>query len=433
MERQRARRERVFPAVSRKFLNSTTDTALQTYTLFDLNEHIRRVMALNFPQPLWLSAEIGQANPSRGHVFFDLVQKGDFEVVAQAQAVLWQKDLARLRAAHGQAADEVLREGLQVRLQVRVDFSERYGLKLVVADLDPAFTFGQLELERRATIQALQQTGLLRRNAALLLPRVLQRVAVITSETAAGYQDFREHLAQNQHGYRFDLQVFASAMQGKKVEAELPAALARVGEKYQQFDCAVVLRGGGTRLDLAAFDGLEVCKSVAYAPIPVLTGIGHDVDETVLDLVAHTALKTPTAVADFLVQHNFEFENQLRLLGAGVRQLAQNLLKTSDLAIANMEQNLRWSARERLRSAGWHLAQAEQSLPVLARQTLRNAASRLAEADALCRAFDPATMLRRGYSLTLKNGKTVRSTDELRPGDALEIVLADGRVRSTVE
>lgn len=405
---------------------------MQTHTLSDLTEHIRRVIALNFQQPLWIGAEIGQANPARGHIFLDLVQKGETDVVAQAQAVLWQKDLLRLRAAHGKNVDEVLREGLQVRLQVRVDFSERYGLKLIVADLDPAFTFGQLELERRATIQTLQQLGLLDRNAALLLPRVLQRVAVVTSETAAGFQDFREHLAQNPYGYCFDLQVFASAMQGKNVEAELPAALARIAENRAQFDCAVVLRGGGARLDLTAFDGLEVCKAVAFAPLPVLTGIGHDVDETVLDLTAHTALKTPTAVADFLVQHNFMFENEVARLGASIRQMGQNLLKINELAVFNLEQNLRWATRERLRSAHWQLEQAARNLPALARQNLRTADRRLAEAEAICRAFDPATVLRRGYSLTLKNGKAVRSAAQIAPGDELETRLHDGSVHSIV-
>ena len=166
------------------------------YTLFDLNEHSRRVLALNYRQALWIAAEIAQAGQSRGHFYLDLVQKGaDDDIVAQSQAVLWASDFRRLRSTLGADLDAVLREGLAVKMQVRVDFHERYGLKLVITDLDPAFTFGQIEIRRRQTIQTLRELGLLERNRSLPLPPVLLRIAVVSSEGAAGFEDFREHLA----------------------------------------------------------------------------------------------------------------------------------------------------------------------------------------------------------------------------------------------
>ncbi len=409
---------------------------MQTYTLFDLHEHIRRVLALNYPETLWVTAEIAQLNNSRGHIYLDLVQKGadpDSDIAAQAQAVIWQRDYQQLRLSLGLALQEVLQEGRAVRLQVRVDFHERYGLKLIISDVDPAYTFGRIELQRRQTIDTLRQLGLLERNRALPLPPVLQRIAVVSSEGAAGFQDFREHLAQNTFGYRFDCRLFRSAMQGKNLETELVAALDAVAARRSAFDCAVILRGGGARLDLAGFDRLELCKAAAALPLPLFTGIGHEVDETVLDLVAHSALKTPTAVADFLIQHNLFFENKLLRLGEAIREQAGHHLRVSALELGNLETALRWGARERLRNARRQVDNLHTALPGLVRQRINRAVASLDQADALCAALHPDAVLRRGFSLTLKNGAVVTSADAVVPGDVLETRLREGTVISKVE
>lgn len=404
------------------------------YTLFDLNEHVRRVLALNFQNPIWIAAEIAQADSSRGHFYLDLVQKGaGDELVAQGQAVLWASDYRRLRAAIGGDLDAVLREGLEVKMQVRVDFHERYGLKLIIADLDPAYTFGQIELQRRQTIQTLRELGLLEKNRLLSLPPVLQRVAVVSSENAAGFQDFQEHLAQNPFGYHFECQLFASAVQGKNAEAELREALEQIAAQSENFDCAVVVRGGGARLDLASFDGLALCQRAATLPLPLFTGIGHDVDETVLDLVAHKALKTPTAVADFLLQHNLFFENEMLRLAGDVRTIGDYRLKINLLELNRLETTLHWNGRERLRAAARRLDVLEENLPVLTFQLLRNQSHFLEKTEAICRAFEPENVLRRGYSLTMKNGKIVTSSLEVEAGDLLETRLREGVVFSKVE
>ena len=409
---------------------------MPTYTLFDLHEHLRRVLALNYPEALWITAEIAQLNRSRGHVYLDLVQKAagpDGDIVAQAQAVVWQREYQRLRLARGATLDEVLREGCEVRLQVRVDFHERYGLKLLIADVDPAFTFGQLELQRRQTIQTLQQLGLLERNRALPVPPVLQRVAVVSSEGAAGFQDFREHLAANPYGFRFHCRLFSTAVQGKSAEAELIAALDAVARQRDRFDCAVVLRGGGARLDLAAFDRLDLCKTAAALPIPLFTGIGHDVDESVLDLVAHTALKTPTAVADFLVQHNLFFENNVLRLAGQFRENADYQLKIKAVELANAEAAARWGLQARTRAAAQQIEHLAAALPALVRQNLRQAAARIERADAITAALHPDAALRRGFSLTLKDGRVVTDAAALLPGDTLETRLRDGTVFSVLK
>jgi len=406
---------------------------MQVYSLFDLNEYIRRVLALNFRQALWITAEIARAGQSRGHYYLDLVQKGDGdELLAQAQAILWAGEYRRLRQELGAELDLLLRDGLEVRMQVRVDFSEKYGLKLLVTGIDPAFTAGQLTLRRRQTVQTLRELGLLDRNRSLPLPPVLQRIAVVTSEGAAGFQDFREHLEKNAFGYRFKCALFASSVQGKNAETELIAALEQVAGRHDEFDCAVVVRGGGARTDLAVFDGLELCKTVAAMPLPVFTGIGHDVDESVLDLTSSAALKTPTAVADFLLEHNLFFENEIFRLGAKIRETGNYVLKISQLELDRLETASRWSSRERVSGAAQRLDAIEKALPALASQLLRNCRRQLEQAEAVCTALQPENVLRRGYTMTLKKGKVVTSTSDVAPGDVLETRVSDGQIVSTV-
>lgn len=414
--------------------DAISNEAMKIYSLFDLNEHIRQVLALNFQQPLWITAEITRAGQSRGHYYIELVQKGEGDnLLAQAQAVLWANDYRRLRQQLGAELDLVLRDGLEVKMQVRIDFHERYGLKLLIADIDPAFTFGQLNLRRRQTLQTLCELGLLDQNRRLPMPRVLQRVAVITSEGAAGFQDFREHLEKNAFGYRFHCELFASSVQGKNAETELIAALKQVAGRYHAFDCAVIVRGGGARLDLAAFDGLELCKTVARMPLPVLTGIGHEVDESVLDLTAFAALKTPTAVADFLLQHNLFFENEILGLGGQIRETGNYLLKISQLELGRMEAGVHWSSRERIVAADQKLDAITEKLPVLASQLLRSRFRQLEQAEAVCLALQPENVLRRGYSMTLKDGNVVTSPSDVAAGDMLETRLSGGTIVSRVE
>lgn len=404
-----------------------------TYSLFDLNEHVRRVVALNFAQPVWITAEIAQAGRSRGHTYLELVQKGaDSDILAQGQAVLWAGDFRRLRHSIGPSLDTLLREGLEVKMQVRVDFHERYGLKLLIADLDPAYTFGQLELRRQQTIRTLQESGLLECNRSLPLPPVLQRIAVITSENAAGFQDFREHLEKNAAGYRFDCRLFDASVQGKNAATELCEALRLVAALHGQFDCAVIVRGGGARPDLASFDDLELCRAAARMPLPVFTGIGHDVDQAVLDLVAHASLKTPTAVADFLLQHNLLFETEILRLSGQVRAAGEFRLKLNELELERLETALHWSGREHLRATAQRLDLLEKRLPEMVTQLLQSQRNFLEQSETVCRAFHPENVLRRGYSLTRKNGTTVASATEISAGDLLETLLRDGSVWSEV-
>lgn len=397
-------------------------------SLFELNEHLRRILALNFPQPLWITAEIAQIGESKGHYYLDLVQKAaeSDEIVAQAQAALWAGEYRQLLRRLGMSLQMVLREGQEVKIQVRPDFHERYGLKLHITDIDPAFTLGQLDLQRRQTVQTLREQGLFDLNRQLALPRVLQRIALISSETAAGKQDFIRQLAENQFGYHFDLQFFPAAVQGKDAGPDIIRALAAIAATPARFDCVVLVRGGGSRLDLSAFDGLELCAAVARMPLPVLAGIGHDVDETVLDLVACRSLKTPTAVAEYLIQHNMTFEGGILELTEAVRGLSDAYLRTATRQLEHSLTEARWAGVQLLRSAALQLQHQAQQTPLLARQLLKNRLSAIDQIQSYCQALHPDNVLRRGFSITMVRGKVVTSPDEVAVGDEVETRVRGG-------
>lgn len=404
-----------------------------TYSLYELNEHLRRVIALNYQQPVWITAELMQVGVSRGHYYLDLVQKGeDGEVTAQAQAALWASDFRRINGRFPLGLMALLQEGLELRLQIRPEFHERYGLKLIISDIDPEHTLGRLDQLRRQTIQALREEGLLERNRALELPPVLQRIAVISSETAAGLQDFRRHLEENAFGYRFDCRFFTAAVQGKNVEKEFLEVFSQIEAQKEAFDCVVIVRGGGAKLDLMAFDSVALCRAAAQMPLPLLVGIGHDIDETVLDMVAHSALKTPTAVADFLLQHNLLFESKVLEFGAAIEHFARNSLKFNQMELDRAETTLLFSARAQWQESGRQLDFLESRLPELAMQQVRNSLFALEKIEALCESLDPELVLKRGYSITTHNGKALKSISALQSGDLLETRLEQGMIQSRV-
>ena len=422
-----------FPPSS--YLCRAKTNPLEKHTLFELHEHIRRVLALNLPAPVWVSCEIAQANEARGHCFLSLVQKdiGSDQVVAQAEGVIWQSSLRKLRRKLGRTLDGLLQDGIEALLLVQVDFHERYGLKLVVEDIDPAYTLGQLELRRRQILERLRAEQLIGKNRRHALPVAVQRIAVISSETAAGLQDFLQQLRENAYGYRFDCRLYPAAMQGSQTEQEVIQQLRKAERRRAHFDCAAIIRGGGAKLDLAAFDSYELCKSVAESTLPVLTGIGHDVDEALLDKVAHTALKTPTAVADFIIHRNMEFESSLHQLGQQLRLMASHKTREAALWLERCEQAIQHYPKQLLNQQRETINRMATELPRLARQRLRLEKQQLGQFERLNQLLSPEATLKRGFSITMKEGKAVRSARELKSGDKLTTKLSDGEVDSVVK
>ncbi len=407
---------------------------MKSYSLHDLNEHVRRVLALNLPDALWVRAEIAQVNENRGHYYLNLVQKGDLpdEILAQADAVIWQQNARQLQFRLGAIWRDLLQAGVEVLLKVRVEFHERYGFKLQIQDIDPAYTLGKLEMERRNTLQKLKDAGLFDANRQLPLPRVIQSIAVLSSQNAAGFQDFWKHLKNNRYGYGFAFELFPVAVQGELAEQEVLSQLKKIKSQKHRFDCLVVIRGGGARLDLSVFDAYAVCAQMAKLPLPVLSGIGHDTDETVLDLVAHTALKTPTAVADFLIGHNLYFEENLVRLQMAIQEALRKRLEGEKLDLWNLEQHLGMATTQKINTARQVLLQRESLIPVLFRQHLRESALGLKQQEALLELLRVENTLKRGYTLTTKDGDIIRTASGHNPGDRITTHFEDGTLESQV-
>lgn len=403
-----------------------------TISLLALQEFIRRVLALNLPDSLWIKAEVAQCNASRGHVYLELIEKSttSTEILAQASAVIWASTHRRLRQQLGTDLEVLLQVGMEILLQARVDFHERYGLKLVVEGLDPTHTVGQLALQRRRQLETLHQRGWLGKNQQVPAPLVWQRLAVISAPQAAGYLDFCQQLAENPYGYRLPHQLFPAAMQGLQVEKELLQQLALIASRADAFDAVVIIRGGGSKLDLAGFDSLAICEAVANCPLPVLTGIGHEIDETLVDLVAFAALKTPTAVAEWLLQRNAQFEAGLLEKGQQVVDLAQGQLRRAQQVLARQQHQLQLLPQLYLRQQRDYLFLQRQQLPRWARRQVALAQERLEQQQRVLTILSPTATLQRGYALIQQMQRPIGKSAELDPQALLTVRFSDGSIQA---
>ncbi len=406
---------------------------MTVHTLFELNEFIRRMFALNFPEAVWVRAEIGQVQVARGHCWLELVEKDEDtgDIIAQAGAVVWRLQLDELYDQLGSELDALLQVGMEIQARVRVEYHERYGLKLHVLDLDSDYTLGRLERARRRLIARLQQEGLLEKNKERPLPVVVQRLALISAPTAAGLQDFATHLSENEFGYAFRHELFPAAMQGVLTEKEVLARLSEIEARQRDFDCVVLLRGGGSRLDLAAFDSEALCRAVARFPLPVLTAIGHETDETVLDMVAHTRLKTPTAAADWLIRHNMHFEMEIQVLEERLREATRFLMQAQRDTLARLHRSLHLAVSHRLQREHLALDGLHQRARKATTWLLRTAARELDTLERQLALLRPEHTMRRGFTLTtLPDGRLLRSAREVEPGTPIRTHLPDGIVES---
>lgn len=399
-----------------------------------MNEHIRRTVALNFSEPIWVRAEIAQLKESNGHYFFQLVEKTaiDDQLKAKADAVLWKAKHRSIRQKLGRSFDQVLQEGLQVSLLGKVDFDERYGFKLIIEDIDSAYTLGQLQIERQHILDKLSKFDLIAKNKRLAVPAVLQRIAILSSDQAAGYSDFVAQLNQNPYGYRFEGILFPIAVQGKHVAKDLDHQLNQINSQAANFDCVVILRGGGAKMDLASFDSYLIGEAIANSKLPVISGIGHEIDETIADVVAHTALKTPTAVAEFCIQHNAAFESHLDYSLIVLRRAVDEKVHTAKLYLSRLEEQLRSSAKQKIELQRKVLEHLKIELKQLCRQKLLIANKDVQKLEELSCALNLETNLKRGFTVTELEGKIVYSANDLQKGDKIMTRFVNGEKLSIV-
>lgn len=449
----------------------------QALTLFELNSLVHAVLKHTLAPSYWLKAEISELRvASNGHCYLELVQKDERSgsLRAKARANIWRNNYVMLSRLFERATGQTLAAGIKVLVEVEVSFHELYGYSLQILDIDPTYTLGDLAQRRAAILCQLEEDGVIDLNKELTLPRVVSRIAIISSATAAGYGDFCNQLQQS--GYAFTTKLFAATMQGDRVEESVIAALNAIAAEQDRWDVVVIIRGGGAVTDLGGFDSYLLAANVAQFPLPVLTGIGHERDDTIIDRVAHTRFKTPTAVAAFLIE-NRAGETALlddlrqRLIAAVQRQLQDDRAGldrlVQDLRLAAVRNTTAQRQRFEAMAHSYQLAatrfvsrQRQQQallgakLRVLAQTSLDREAARrdalfqrlrslppqwlhrederLANLARSIRLAGPERILALGFTITLRDGRPVSRADELRQGDLLVTRFADGQRQSVV-
>lgn len=447
-------------------------------TLSQLNKLIRATIAewMSDAGDIWVLAELAECRQhTSGHWYLNLVEKKSDSVVASLSAVIWSREAGTVND-FVRATGQRLAPGMAVLMRGRVDFHERFGLKLIISELDATYTLGEMARKRQEVIERLRREGILGRNGALAMPVAPQRVAVISSGQAAGYGDLMRHLTGNPHGYVFHTTLFEAAMQGDAAEQSVADALARVSRRAASFDVAVVIRGGGSQIDLNCFDGYAVAAAICACPVPVITGIGHDRDESVADLAAHTRAKTPTDAAQMLVARINEFEQEVDAAITLAAKLAAARLNgdrveltgvSGRFAVAPTRLMSAWSARvasgtaafasdasRHLRAGAMALDQSVRGLsraptlrlavldarlaPVVealasrGKRRLQSESEQLGACERNLSIMDPANVLKRGFSITRFRGAAVTDPATLRHGATLETELYRGTVRSKI-
>ncbi len=403
--------------------------------LSQIQDRIHRALVLNFSEPLWVKAEVAQSRLNKGHYYLQLVEKaeGSDERIAQIDAVLWGSRTRGFPDTVKQELPKLLEEGHEIQALARIDYHPIYGLKLTLEDIDLSVSQGRMALRRQQIIQELDAAGLLQRNRELPFPCVIQRIAVITSLQAAGWQDFQAQLRDNSYGFGFQLEVFPAAMQGASVEQDVLNQLEAITGRIAEFDVCVIIRGGGSKLDLAWFDNRSIGEKIALLDIPVFTGIGHEIDETVSDLVAARSFKTPTAVASFILETNLHFDSDLVELGRMIRQETEKSFLSAHTGLDQLKQSLLHTASRWIEQHDWHLQQRLKDLQQSSRAILKSHDQHVDHLVQQLHQLDPDKVLSRGYSMTLYQNKPLRDPGLVRAGEQIITYLEHGVLTSITQ
>ena len=411
------------------------------FSLLELNRMVRESIECEMPDEYWVEAELSECRESRGHCYMELIQKDDLSAtpVAKAQAKCWANKWLTIRPYFERATGQQLHAGMKVLLQVYPQFHESYGFSWIVNDIDPTYTMGDMARKRQEIIQKLKAEGVFDLQKELRLPLFCQHIAVISSQTAAGYGDFCNQLADNPYGFKFETQLFPAIMQGEGVEQSIINALESIWRKAESgkrkedsFDCIAIIRGGGATSDMSGFDTLALAENVANFPIPIITGIGHERDESILDMVSHTRVKTPTAAATLLIEHLKEVLDIIDNSQELITRYAQQKLSALNTQLSALSESIpRLFSLVKTRQES-KLDIFEQRMRTSIDRRLTSEHHKLELTSEKLKALDPTLLLARGYSITLKDGKAVRSPQQLRPGDEIETRLEKGIIKSII-
>ncbi len=426
-------------------------------TLYELNNIVSECIRTSLPNSYWVDAELSSVREVGGHCYMELVQKDSVSrtPIAKASAICWRNSWNFLRLDFERITGQQFRAGIKVMLNVNANFHEAFGFSWIVSDINPEYTIGDMVRRRNEIIKKLKEEGIFDLQKELCIPMFAQRIAVISNAGAAGYEDFCTHLRENNNNFSFDVHLFPAIMQGEQVETSVIAALNRIFEQVENYDVVVIIRGGGATSDLTGFDTLELSENVANFPLPIITGIGHERDESIVDMVANTRVKTPTAAAALLVDNLQNVWARIEKADASLRQRARYILGVEQSRILRLSEKLpilgnTYISRKEveLKSCYTALKNAvirqtllsvrkvdgiQEALRISFRQCISHEYQHLLLLEKQANLLDPKQLLKRGYSITTHKGKILTSSRQLKDGDILETTFAYGKARSIIQ
>ena len=401
-----------------------------TFSLYELNSLVRQTIDQALSEEYWVEAELAECRINRGHCYMELIQKDEHSntPIARAQAKCWQSSWAMLGPYFEKATGQTLRAGLKTRLKVYPQFHETYGFSWIVTDIDPTYTLGDMVRRKLEIIKQLKDEGVFDLQKELNLSPFCLNIAVISSETAAGYGDFVNQLADSP--YHFQTHLYPALMQGEQIEQSIIDALNRIYSEIESYDCVVIIRGGGATADLSGFDTLTLAENVAQFPLPIITGIGHDRDESILDMVSHQRVKTPTAAAQFLVDNIDTTIQRINNCQERMVRYITSRMESEHLRIARLADRIPaiFSLVKTRQEA--HIETLSTRLHSALMLILEKQRHQLHMLQQRANALDPTLLLKRGYSITTHQGRVIRTAAEIPPGTEIETRLEKGIIIS---
>jgi exodeoxyribonuclease VII large subunit len=407
------------------------------FSLLEVTQSIQKTIATRYKTPFWVKAEMNKLNfyQHSGHCYPELVEKREGKIISQIRGNLWREDYIRINAAFEQVLNEPLKDGIKILFLATVTYHPEYGLALRIIDIDPGFTLGDLEREKQETIKKLREEGIFNKNRTLSLPALPQRIAIISVETSKGYVDFLHifELANATWGYHFFHLLFPSLLQGDKAVSSILHQLGRIRKAITHFDVVVIVRGGGGDTGLSCYNNYELAKEIALFPIPVMTGIGHATNETVAEMIAYENAITPTKLAEFLIQKFHNFSVPVQKAREKIVDRSARLVTEEKTRLRSAIKLFRSFTRNILAGKKNDIKEETQSLMQHSRFLFKNQAAELINLEKNVNNMSLKNVMKRGFSITLLNGKAVRSPLQVKEGDLLNTEVYEGIIVSTVK
>ena len=404
------------------------------FSLLEVTKSIQKTISDRYKSLYWIKAEMNKLNHYKhsGHCYPELVEKKDGKIVAEIRSILWKSDFERINNSFIKLLNEPLRDGITILFQAGISYDPLHGLSLRIVDIDPTFVLGELEREKKESISKLHIEGLFDANKRLPFPIIPKRLAIISVETSKGLSDFYKIINNNPWGYKIQTTLYPALLQGDKSIPSIIKQLAVIANRLESYDAVAIIRGGGGEVGLSSYNNYNLAKAIAIFPIPVLTGIGHSTNETVSEMVAYKNAITPSELADFLIQKFHNFAITLDQLQKSLIDLSNSKFEDEKNKLLSFAQMLSWAGKNRLQNEKHDLSTLKQRLQLFSQHLLRSQHADLENINRLINMANPELLLKRGFSITRINGKSLQSIDEISEGDIIETTLLDGVIQSSI-